>query len=72
MFWKPVFGPPLPAWEEEYLQQLPRCPLKNGCSLTFAKIWRNKMGVESLVAISPLEREVICEEASALGEEGAG
>lgn len=29
------------------------------------------MGVESLVAVSPLEREVICEEASALGE-GAG
>lgn len=30
------------------------------------------MGVESLVTVSPLEREVICEEASALGEEGAG
>lgn len=30
------------------------------------------MGVGSLVAVSPLEREVICEEASALGEGGAG
>lgn len=72
MFRKSVFGLPSPCMGGGVPTAAPQVSSEEWLFLTFAKIWRNKMGVESLVAVSPLEREVICEEASALGEEGAG